>query len=111
MTGYDAGNARAQGTRWGQLSAEGDVTETTALLETATAEPHPEVGKDVWVGAEDFDGFPWWRRPSVGPHNSGLSLLVLNGLDVDGRYTSRFTGYFHPGFSLSLLLAAHWSQK
>lgn len=50
-----------------------DATETTGLLGAGAEEVEeaPEDGsdslprKDSWVGAEDFEGLPWWRRPSV----------------------------------------------
>ena len=69
MAGHDAGSsARSRGTRWGSGSPnpDGDVTEATRLLNRVHDELHSKAGKDTWVGAEEFEGAPWWRRPSVG---------------------------------------------
>lgn len=52
-----------------------DATETTGLLGAGAESGHgaPEVEgdslprKDSWEGSADFDGLPWWRRPSVRP--------------------------------------------
>lgn len=71
MTADDAGNERARvrpPTRPnadGDSNGDGDVTETTRLLNSAADELHPDTSKDTWVGAEDFEAFPSWRRPSV----------------------------------------------
>lgn len=90
MTAHDAGPARARGTRWGSPNTGADVNEATGLLNSVTDELHPEVGRDVWVGAEDFEGFPWWRRPSVCfpslrlPHRPRC-VRRRNPFDVDRR--------------------------
>lgn len=88
MTAHDASHARARGTRWGAPNTNGDVTETTGLLNSVTDELHPEAGRDVWVGAEDFEGFPWWRRPSVCFRLSGFPTAAVRRrklFGVDGR--------------------------
>lgn len=43
-----------------------DATEATALLdgEQLRDEASP-LRTDSWVGFEDFEGLPWWKRPSV----------------------------------------------
>ncbi len=41
-----------------------DATESTGLLDAAPPEDLP-VRKDSWDGMSDFEGQPWWRRPSV----------------------------------------------
>jgi hypothetical protein len=43
--------------------AAADAAETTALLDGGP--PDGQVRKDSWVGFEDFEGLPWWRKPSV----------------------------------------------
>ena len=61
-----AGDARARG------PVAADASETTRLLNSVNDEVHPRAdvypvaGKDTWAGAEDFEGLPWWRKPSVG---------------------------------------------
>jgi hypothetical protein len=47
-----------------------DATETTHLLATSSIESRD--GESVvsssgsgWDGYKDFEGLPWWRRPSV----------------------------------------------
>lgn len=95
MAGDDAGDARARGP--GAACAKGDVSETTRLLNSVNdevhprAEVHPVAGKDTWVGAEDFEGLPWWRKPSVGLA-FGRAKRRAAVLSVDGRAASRFTG-------------------
>ncbi|KEZ41385.1 hypothetical protein SAPIO_CDS7508 [Scedosporium apiospermum] len=42
-----------------------DVTETTRLLDGATSNATSVGPRYTWAGAEDFDGHPWWRKPSV----------------------------------------------
>lgn len=66
-----------------------DATETTGLLGAGAESGHgaPEVEgdslprKDSWEGSADFDGLPWWRRPSiywlVGPY--ALFTLAYGG--------------------------------
>lgn len=52
------------------------ATETTRLLGAGTSDSHNQDGagpqlrrsaseEDVWDGDKDFEGLPWWRRPSV----------------------------------------------
>ncbi|KAM7206831.1 Major facilitator superfamily domain containing protein [Naviculisporaceae sp. PSN 640] len=46
-------------------------TETTRLLGTGARSSGPENGAhgasddDRWTGLDDFEGFPWWKKPSV----------------------------------------------
>lgn len=40
-----------------------NITETTGLLNDGTQNRPPEA--DVWVGAADYEGLPWWKTPSV----------------------------------------------
>ena len=47
-----------------------NATETTGLLGAGAADADGDVTDDVprkdsWVGAEDFESLPSWRRPSV----------------------------------------------
>ena len=46
---------------------EPDTSETTALLGPDAAGDHHGSGprKHSWVGYADFEGLPWWKRPSV----------------------------------------------
>jgi hypothetical protein len=59
-----AGETNGNGER--RRTTESEATETTTLLggedENGGAAPR----KDSWVGFEDFEGLPWWKRPSVG---------------------------------------------
>lgn len=66
--------------------ARGDVSETSALL-GPDALPANGLGhdsdprKDSWVGFDDFEGLPWWEKPSVwwllGPY--ALFTLAFGG--------------------------------
>ncbi|KAK4193718.1 major facilitator superfamily domain-containing protein [Podospora australis] len=40
-----------------------NVTEATGLLRDGTQNDTPD--NDVWVGAIDYEGLPWWKTPSV----------------------------------------------
>lgn len=69
--GHGNGNGTTE-TRWGSSTnaeAEANATETTALLDGAPGSGlRDDVSaprKDSWAGSEDFEGLPWWRRPSV----------------------------------------------
>lgn len=43
------------------------ATETTGLLSANTDSPGKQPGtrEAVWTGYADFEGLPWWKRPSV----------------------------------------------
>ncbi|KAL2023037.1 hypothetical protein VTK56DRAFT_3947 [Thermocarpiscus australiensis] len=49
-----------------QVSAD-DTTEATGLLGAGARSRggHERPGNDTWDGYEDFEGLPWWKRPSV----------------------------------------------
>lgn len=49
--------------------ADRDAEETTALLQPRDDETGSSGGGDdlTWDGYKDFEGLPWWRRPSVRP--------------------------------------------
>lgn len=54
----------------GQQYEDDRDTETTRLLGTGTRSSGPsgEHGvklDDRWMGLDDFEGFPWWKKPSV----------------------------------------------
>ncbi|KAK4454321.1 MFS general substrate transporter [Podospora aff. communis PSN243] len=53
--------ANGNGNREWRSTSEPEATETTTLLSAEGAAPR----KDSWVGFEDFEGLPWWKRPSV----------------------------------------------
>lgn len=110
MAGDDGEGARARG------PGAADVSETTRLLNSVNdevhprADVHPAAGKDSWVGAEDFDGLPRWRRPSVGlVFGCAKKRAVIPS--VDGRAASRSTGCFRHGSSSSWPLAAPSSRS
>lgn len=46
-----------------------DATETTRLLGANDRNSHEEPARDAsqsrWDGCDDFEGLPWWRKPSV----------------------------------------------
>lgn len=62
------------------VDVDGD-TETTGLLGTGTHSSGPGDGEhdagidDRWVGLDDFEGFPWWKKPSVCPSCRKLTNL------------------------------------
>jgi hypothetical protein len=46
----------------------GVATERTGLLgngENTASERGRDARKDSWVGAQEFEGLPWYKRPSV----------------------------------------------
>ena len=58
-----------EGPRVCQLEASDDVSETTRLLGTDALNTHDSSSKATndgrWEGYDDFEGLPWWQRPSV----------------------------------------------
>ncbi len=70
--GATAGDSRTD------AEASGDVaTEATGLLSTGAHSPgnHTGTPEEGWAGYADFEGLPWWKRPSVCrmvKHNSML---------------------------------------
>jgi len=68
----NANGNRTTGRWWGNSTntdVDANDTETTALLDgvsgTRVNDGVPALTKDSWAGFEDFEGLPWWRRPSV----------------------------------------------
>lgn len=45
--------------------SDDQVTETTRLLGGTHLEATARGGNGEWDGSADFEGLPWWRRPSV----------------------------------------------
>lgn len=43
---------------------DGETTETTPFLE---ARGRSGTRQDSWAGLDDFEGLPWWQKPSVWP--------------------------------------------
>lgn len=54
-----------------------DATETSRLLSFSDLDGQGETARDAsqsrWDGYDDFEGFPWWRKPSVRLPSSGSS--------------------------------------
>ncbi|GAB1318919.1 Tetracycline-efflux transporter [Madurella fahalii] len=81
------GAARAGGSRTGRSLADlpgdeaemnaDDATETTGLLGAGTRSNENPDGGDRWEGSEDFEGLPWWKRPSVGFLLAPYALFTL----------------------------------
>lgn len=50
---------------------EADMSESTTLLgsgadnDSNTGDAAGAARKGSWSGSEDFEGLPWWKRPSV----------------------------------------------
>lgn len=42
-----------------------EATESTRLLRQIAANDTADSKQDEWDGYKDFEGLPWWRRPSV----------------------------------------------
>lgn len=89
MAGLSTGAVRhdgqANGRRFSANRPGDDVAETTRLLDSTTNDTQiSEPAKNTWAGVEDFDGFPWWRKPSiywlVGPFF--LYTLAFGGIIV-----------------------------
>lgn len=58
-----------------------DPTETTRLLgggaeENGNRAVVKSTSKGGWDGLADFEGLPWWRRPSVSCSTSSLDYLA-----------------------------------
>lgn len=50
--------------------------ESAPLLDGCHQGQLTETAKDIWMGAKDFEGLPWWQMPSV----SGQRLLRVSFL-------------------------------
>lgn len=59
-----------------EIDRIGSPDETTGLLNVAARpsydndldrnfEPEAQPSKDSWVGAQEFEGLPWYKKPSV----------------------------------------------
>ncbi|SPO00112.1 related to tetracycline-efflux transporter [Cephalotrichum gorgonifer] len=59
--------ARASAAAQQSPNGNADVTEATPLIDPCADEPLPATGpaEDTWIGQEDFEHLPPWRRPSV----------------------------------------------
>lgn len=79
-----------------------EPTESTRLLGASVEESRNEaVTEDTnggWDGLADFDGLPWWRRPSVSVNGPLPDHFPVNIMGC------RYFGYWHHiRFSPSLL--------
>ncbi|KXX79201.1 Proton-coupled folate transporter [Madurella mycetomatis] len=75
-----------------------DATETARLLGAGTRSDEHHDGRERWEASEDFEGLPWWKRPSVG------FLLVPYAL-----FTLAFGGSVVPKLNLIIdLVCKHY---
>lgn len=67
--------------------------ESTSLLgaDVGSGDEAPPPGKDSWEGFREFDGLPWYKRPSVRPLCGETELGRAVALTL---VCSRFTGCF-----------------
>ncbi|KAI0597071.1 hypothetical protein F4775DRAFT_274036 [Biscogniauxia sp. FL1348] len=77
-----------------------DPTETTPLTGAGAGQDEAssrngEPRREAWVGSEDFEGWPWWRRPSVRWQRESPG-----GFGADSG--TRSTGWYHHIFYLLL---------
>ncbi|KAK0718338.1 major facilitator superfamily domain-containing protein [Lasiosphaeria miniovina] len=100
---HGCGTARHRHTLRAVGDTADDSDEITALL--GPGGPRRDQGsprKDSWVGLEDFEGFPWWKKPSV------WWLLVPYAL-----FTLAFGGSIVPKLNLiiDLICQRHFADR